>query len=91
MEVKEVVAIAKNYTTDLFVDEQISDLGLEEVEYNELSGEWLVTLGFSRPWEKIAGFWSVTQSPQQRRSYKVVRISDENGRVISVKDRGLTR
>jgi hypothetical protein len=47
VDVKEAVAKAKDYTAGLFAQEQLFDLALEEVEYNEPSNEWLVTLGFS--------------------------------------------
>jgi hypothetical protein len=65
----------------------MTDLGLEEVQFDEQSGNWLVTLGFSRPWEKAGGFVAVTQTPQQRRSYKVVRVVDKSGFVKSVTSR----
>ena len=88
MEVKEAVATAKNYIADLFAQEQVSDLGLEEVEYDEPAAEWLVTLGFSRPWDRIAGF-GIMPGPQLRRAYKVVRVSDKTGHVASVKNRDI--
>ena len=91
MDVKQAVATAKTYISDLFENEQVSDLGLEEVEYNEQSGDWLVTLGFSRPWEKTGGFLAATQTPQQRRSYKVVRVNDKTRQISSVRTRDLSR
>ena len=92
MEVKQAVSVAKNYITDLYQSEQMSDLGLEEVEYSQQGGgEWLVTLGFSRPWERSGGFLGAMQTPQQRRSYKVLRVNDRTAEVISVKDRDTVR
>jgi hypothetical protein len=46
MDVKEAVALAKQSTRELFRDEQIVDLGLEEVEFDDSTGNWLITLGF---------------------------------------------
>ena len=84
MQVREAVAIAKNYLKELYADEQIAELGLEEVEFDDSDGAWSVTLGFTRPWDSprvMAAF----ESP--RRTYKVVRLLDRDGEVISVKNR----
>jgi hypothetical protein len=90
MDVKEAVAAAKKYVGELFAQEGITNLGLEEVEFDEQAGEWRVTIGFSRPWDSIIG-WAALAPQQQtnpRRSYKVVRISDATGAAMSVRDRG---
>ena len=55
MQVKEAVANAKQYLADLFREEGLSDLGLEEVEFDESTDSWCVTLGFSRPWDLAKG------------------------------------
>lgn len=86
MEVKEAVAFAKDHISKLFSGESISDIGLEEVERDSTQDEWLVTIGFSRPWDKprhaIADF-----APKSiHRSFKTVRISDKTSEIISVKD-----
>ena len=93
MDVKQVVDLAKNYVKDLFASEGIFDLGLEEVEFDENVQRWNVTIGFSRPWdkiffstfEKLAALAERTTSP--KRSYKVVRIDDVSGRVLALKNR----
>ena len=85
MDVKEVVRAAKNYVAELFGDEDIIHVGLEEVDFDQ-SDNWVVTVGFSRPWDRNIG--SVLGG-QPSRSYKVVRIRDEDGKVLSVKDRTL--
>jgi hypothetical protein len=89
MDVKEAVTRAKTYIMELFAQENISDLGLEEVSLDEPSGFWLVTLGFARPWDKEAtGFANVLQMKiSPHRSYKVVKISNDTGNVVSVKNR----
>ena len=85
MDVKEVVHVAKNYVAELFGDERIVNVGLEEVDIDQ-SGHWIVTIGFSRPWDRNIGPILTGQVP---RSYKVVRIRDEDRKVLSVKDRTL--
>lgn len=81
MEVKEAVRCARGFILDMFGDEQISDIGLEEVDFDSKKKEWYITFGFSRPWD--VGPLIV----KPNRSYKVVRINDATGDVLSVKDR----
>ncbi|MBV9863488.1 MAG: hypothetical protein JO267_15225 [Alphaproteobacteria bacterium] len=89
MQVKEAVEAAKAYVLDLFNAEGITNLGLEEVEYDESAGEWCVTLGFSRPWDSRANALAavVGQQLNPSRSYKVVRISDRTKEIRSVRNR----
>jgi hypothetical protein len=77
----------KQYVSELFADEKLSNLGLEEVEFDEAAGEWRVTLGFSRPWDTVGGLASFAQPLNPRRSYKIIRISQDTGNVLSVKNR----
>ncbi|CAH2601406.1 conserved protein of unknown function [Rhodovastum atsumiense] len=89
MEVKEAVAAAKACVRELFVGESIANIGLEEVAYDEAAGQWHVTIGFARPWEMSIGLMTV-QGQGTSRSYKVIAISDRDGRVVSVRDRDLS-
>lgn len=94
MDVKDAVKLAKSYIADIFTDENISHIGLEEVEFQESDNAWIITIGFQRPWKKpveklasrLSDFYT---SPSQitNRWYKVLEISDETGRVLSMKDR----
>ena len=84
MDVREAVALAKKYVTEVFVDEPISDLGLEEVEFDDSSQTWLVTIGFWRQWQNPGGIAALVP---RKRDYKVVRISDTDQKMISVKNR----
>ncbi len=88
MDVKQAVQIAKQYVSEIFESESTANVGLEEVVYEDESGTWKITIGFSRPWhrrnpqtaaEKLA-------SPFER-SYKVVQVDDQSGKVESLKDR----
>ena len=95
MQVKEAVTAAKSYVADLFSDEKVMNIGLEEVEFDEGARVWNITVGFSRPWDDeerplishING-WGQLIKPM-RRDYKIVRISDEGQRVLSVKSRAI--
>ncbi len=91
MDVKEAVGIAKGYVIDLFAEEAITHVALEEVVFDEPSGDWKVTIGFTPRWNQFnAALTSALGNghPDSRnRSYKVVRIRDLDGRVISLTDR----
>ncbi len=89
MDVKEAVQTAKKYVAELFTDETIADVGLEEVEFNNMSNNWEVTIGFSRPWQTNL-LAAALSNQQQKRSYKLVCINDDSGQVLSLKDRVLT-
>jgi hypothetical protein len=89
MDVNEAVTLAKKRVAELFAMEGVSNIGLEEVEFEEYNRIWSITIGFSRTWDiqpynplsAISG-----QLPRPTRSYKDVRISDDNGEVISIKN-----
>ena len=89
MDVKEAVRTAKAYLVDLFEDEQITNVGLEEVVFDEASAVWRITIGFSRSWD-LKGPLSVTMAgASPDRSYKMLSISDATGKVESLRDRVL--
>ncbi len=48
MDVKEAIAAAKTYLMDIYPEEEVTNLGLEEVEHIVPAGVWAVTLSFSR-------------------------------------------
>jgi hypothetical protein len=86
MDVKAAVKVAKEHVLDLFAEENITNLGLEEVEFE--GGEWIVTLGFSRPWDEPRNtLASLAQANMPHRSYKIVRIDDKAEQVKGVKHR----
>ncbi len=83
MELKEAVARAKACVADIFSDEHISAVGLEEVELEHAKGQWRITIGFQReaapgPLENLRGY---------HRIYKTVTLSDKDGAMIAVKNR----
>ena len=90
MDVKEAVRTAKSYIADLFEGEEVADVGLEEVKFDEHQGSWVVTVGFSRPWDTSRNSVVAALSAERpSRSYKVIHIADADGRVLSLSDRVL--
>ena len=83
MNVKQVVEVSKNYIVELFGNEDISEIGLEEVELDE-QGLWHITIGFARPWERNMDRVLVGMRP---RTYKVLIVHDKDGSVLSAKNR----
>ena len=90
MDVREAVGLAKSYVTDLFADEAITHVALEEVVFDEISGDWKITIGYSPHWNQVSALSEKLRAGRpdlHNRSYKVVRIRDQDGRVISLTDR----
>ena len=95
MEVKEAVTLAKDYISEIYADEGISEIGLEEVEFHPEDKFWDVTIGFRRRFKKpvekqsspILDIYKTHQITN--RWYKSVRINDVDKRVLSVMDREL--
>ena len=87
VDVKEAAKLAKEYVADLFADEGIDNVGLEEIELGDDRRFWEVTVGFSRPWDN-RGLAAVTLGQTDlRRTYKVLRIDNASGNVASIRDR----
>jgi hypothetical protein len=89
MNALEAIATAKKYLNEVFREEDITAITLEETE--NLGDRWIVTVGFSRPWntprtraqEVLENLGAMTAL---RRAQKVVTILND-GTVISMKDR----
>jgi hypothetical protein len=94
MDVKDAVVVAKKWVQDILADEDVQNVGLEEVEYDEEDRAWHVTVGFSRRWNSpkdgqltgLAAALAVTQ-PALKRAYRVVTVNDSDGKVISMRRR----
>jgi hypothetical protein len=92
MNIKEVVATAKSHIVDLFGEEGIANIGLEEIvpDPNFADSEdervWHITIGFSRQWDAQGAFGIAAGLPRNR-VYKIVDILDSDGRVLSVRNR----
>ena len=84
MDAKQAAEQAKEYVIDIFADERIEHVGLEEIKF--AAGVWEVTIGFSRPWNRPT--LPLVPNPAQR-SYKTVKINDRLNKVISMVHRSL--
>ena len=93
MGVKEAAQVAKATVASLFEDQRISNILLEEVAFEELPETWKITVGFFR--QADVDSQSVARAilppvlPLRQRSFKVVRIRDSDGQVLSVKHRSV--
>jgi len=94
--IKEAIQIAKNYVREVYAEsgEQISDIGLEEVNRSEDDRVWLITVGFTIPDKRrqevalnenlgtlLGGLSTLT------RQYKVVHIDAQTGEPLMMKMR----
>lgn len=94
MTVEEAVDRAKDYASRLFAREGLVDARLEEVEHDQINGFWNVTVGLLRPTkggaigalsDQLAAIRG--EAVPGARIYKVVRLKDADGEVVSVKIR----
>jgi hypothetical protein len=81
---KEAIKIAKEYVLDVFGDEGIEDIGLEEITRD--GSRWLITIGFSRKWQKPSAMAVTMHNAIPKRSYKELWVDPETNSVLSVKE-----
>lgn len=73
MNVGEAASVAKQHLAALIAETSVKDFRLEEFLWDDHLGFWTLTLGYT---------------PQQGpRAYKIVRVSEADKAVLSVKDR----
>ena len=97
MDVREAVSIAREYISDVYAEEEIQGIGLEEIRFDDAGNIWRVTIGFFRSWDRdvssMAQSLRELQGPgpvdQRRRAFKVVQIDDESGRIMAMTHRVL--
>jgi len=83
VDIKEAVADAKKYVSEIFAEEGIANLSLEEIEFDDADGTWNVTVGFDRVWSDENPIVRMARG----RIYKRIGISDSDGRLRYVKNR----
>lgn len=84
LDVKDAVAAAMNAFREFYPELIHSNLALEEVDEEE-GKYWLITLGYDTK-RKLSAHQKVFQS-EDYRAYKVFRIDNILGRVVSMKMR----
>ncbi len=92
--VQDAVKNAKKSLKELYADDPLQDLALEEVEFVQLSERpvWLVTLGFHRPKSVSAvqpsggmhNFLPVRAVQIENRVYKIVSIDANTGDFVKM-------
>lgn len=88
VDVKEAVSKAKDYVAAVFDAEQPTNIGLEEIRFDDALNQRLITVRFSRPWDASKPLvTALGRDLDPKRSYKVVHLKDDDGRVVSVTDR----
>ncbi len=100
IDVKQAAKAAAEYFVDLYADQQFSDILLEEVEYDEAGGAWLITIGYSPPrtiWEEtveevkiknpLSPLSDLPSTFTRERKYKIFKIDTKTGKVLSMKIR----
>ncbi|MDE0103847.1 MAG: hypothetical protein OXN89_15855 [Bryobacterales bacterium] len=84
---------AKEYIAEAYSDEAIEHVGLEEVDFDDTSITWNVTIGFFPTWQLqgSGGLGNVltgrSATDWSNRSFKVVKIDARTGEVVSMKIR----
>ena len=88
MEVQDAIKRAKDWIRGVYSDEDLMNLGLEEIQKDYNQDLWLITVGFSRPWDANRGIASAISGEKPfSRSFKIVTLDDKSGDVISIKNR----
>lgn len=89
MDVKEAVRAAKEYVNEVFVGENVRHVSLEEVLFDESENAWKVTIGFFRAWDdsRDTSARLLGLPDWKSRAYKVVKLDDETGKVVSLTHR----
>ena len=82
MDVKQAVKTAKDWVSEVLGEEGISNVGLEEVKFDEMKDSWLITIGFSRPWNANKNAMALLGGiPSIARSYRVIAVKNSEGTV----------
>lgn len=92
MAVRAAARTAKAYFAEVFADEDIDEVGLEEIDFDDQSNLWKITISFLGPRGEMDRFQAAATgypagTPTMRRSFKIVNIDDGSGSVLSVKHR----
>ena len=94
MDAKEAVQRARRYAAEMFADEDIRNLGLEEIVFDGKHEAWNITVGFFRPWDRPKNFAAALAAAGDgrlgdwsRRTYKIIRIDNATGAPLSMTDR----
>jgi hypothetical protein len=80
---KEAIRKAKASVAQLFEEENVDDIRLEEIRFDDRLDCWMITIGFERP-RRVSVNGLALDLESGRRDYKVVSISDATGKTIAI-------
>ncbi|HXH11752.1 MAG TPA: hypothetical protein VNP04_18565 [Alphaproteobacteria bacterium] len=83
-DVKAAAATAITYFKDLYSDEQLKNIRLEEVWMSDDEKYWYVTVGYDSP-TSVRDPLAALRQPA--REYKLLKVRVEDGRVMEMKVR----
>jgi hypothetical protein len=81
---KEAVAIAKAFVSDLFLDERIQNIELDEADFGARTGDWFITISFQKGLDQKQHNALAIALQRVAKERKTVRINRDSGQVVSV-------
>ena len=88
MDAREAVAAAKQHVVEMFADEQIHSVGLEEIRLQKgPDAGWVVTIGFARDWRPNTSLMRTMTPPP--RTYKIITLDENDGTLKSISHRDI--
>jgi len=84
LDVKAAAATAVTYLKDLYSDEQLKNIRLEEVWLSDDEKYWYITIGYDTP---TSARDPLAALRQPEREYKLFKVRVEDGRVMEMKMR----
>ncbi|MBX9654484.1 hypothetical protein K2Y11_12790 [bacterium] len=96
MQVKEAVAKARNFLIDVFEDEKLSNIRLEEIVFDDTKDVWRVTFSMMRPVapttssvlaDSFAASSAAVLGRTMQQSYKTVLVPDNGIGRLSIEIR----
>jgi hypothetical protein len=87
MSAQQAIDVAKQYVHLLFAGEGIYNVGLEELQYDDVRNIWNVTIGFSRAWDAAgqSPLAKTMSGDRPNRTFKTVEISNDSHQVLGLK------
>ena len=85
MKIGAVVKRAKEALLEIMNEEGVTNLGLEEITFDDTTHAWRTILGFSRPWDSDGSLDSVIGRSKPERHFREITVDDKDGNVISIK------
>ncbi|MEY9605317.1 hypothetical protein ABIF74_010009 [Bradyrhizobium japonicum] len=93
VDMKTAIAMAKRHLQELTEGEEIQNVGLEEISYDDKTERWEVLLGYSRPWDTYKevpsgaapnAFGGIPTVTRTQRTFKYIEL-DKDGNLVSFK------